>query len=194
MTNPEDILAYWLDEIGPEKWYSGGDALDRDIKERFEDVYVRGRDGALSMWLTYPSGTLAYIILMDQFSRNMYRDTPKAFATDGLARAASKVAISRGWDLKIDEPARHFFYMPLVHSECLSDQDRAIRMIMTRLPVTGKDFLLHAKAHREVVRKFGRFPNRNAALDRVTPDAEAAFLDQGGYGATVEALKSVQAA
>ena len=111
-----------------------------------------------------------------------------------MARAAAKVAISRGWDLKIDEPARQFFYMPLVHSECLSDQDRAVRLIMTRMPETGQSNLLHAKAHREVVRKFGRFPNRNEALARETPAAEAAFLKEGGYGATVEALKSAVAA
>ena len=194
MTNPEDILAFWLDEKGPEGWYAGGDALDQEIRDRFEDVYKRACDGSLSLWLTYPTGTLAYIILLDQFSRNMFRDTPKAFATDGLARAAAKAAISRGWDLKIDEPARQFFYMPLVHAECLSDQDRAVRLIMTRMPETGTDNLLHAKAHREVVRKFGRFPNRNAALARETPKAEAVFLDAGGYGATVEALKAAEAA
>lgn len=194
MTNPEDILAFWLDEKGPEGWYMGGDALDQEIRDKFEEVYVRACEGALSLWLTYPTGALAYIILLDQFSRNMFRDTPKAFATDGLARAAAKAAISRGWDLRIDEPARQFFYMPLVHSECLSDQDRAVRLIMTRMPETGENTLLHAKAHREVVRKFGRFPNRNAALARETPAAEAVFLDEGGYGATVEAMKAAEAA
>ena len=194
MTNPEDILAFWLDEKGPKGWYMGGDALDQEIRDKFEEVYVRACEGALSLWLTYPTGTLAYVILLDQFSRNMFRDTPKAFATDGLARAAAKDAISRGWDLKIDEPARQFFYMPLVHSECLSDQDRAVRLIMTRMPETGENTLLHAKAHREVVRKFGRFPNRNAALARETPAAEAVFLEEGGYGATVEAMKAAEAA
>ncbi|MBT8414480.1 MAG: DUF924 domain-containing protein [Boseongicola sp.] len=194
MTNPEDILAFWLDEKGPEGWYAGGDTLDQEIRDKFEYVYQRACDGALSLWLTYPTGTLAYIILLDQFSRNMFRGTPKAFATDGLARAAAKAAISRGWDLKIDEPARQFFYMPLVHAECLSDQDRAVRLIMTRMPEMGAQNLLHAKAHREVVRKFGRFPNRNAALARETPEAEAVFLDAGGYGATVEALKAGEAA
>lgn len=194
MTNPDDILAFWLDEKGPEGWYSAAGELDQEIRDRFGEAYNRAREGALSLWLTYPTGTLAYIILLDQFSRNMFRDTSKAFATDGLARAAAKAGISRGWDLKIDEPARQFFYMPLVHSECLSDQDRAVRLIMTRMPETGAGNLLHAKAHREVVRRFGRFPNRNAALTRETPAAEAAFLEQGGYGATVEALKATQAA
>jgi len=194
MTYPEDILAFWLDEKGPEGWYAGGDELDQEIRDRFEYVYNRACDGSLSLWLTHAAGTLAYIILLDQFSRNMFRDTHKAFASDGLARAAAKAAISRGWDLKIDEPARQFFYMPLVHAECLSDQDRAVRLIMTRMPETGDTHLLHAKAHREIVRKFGRFPNRNAALSRDTPSAETQFLEQGGYRATIEALKAAQAA
>jgi len=152
MTNPEDILAFWLDEQGPEGWYAGGAELDQEMRDRFECVYNRACEGALSLWLTHATGTLAYIILLDQFSRNMFRDTPKAFASDGLA------------------------------------------LIMTRMPETGGINLLHAKAHREVVRKFGRFPNRNAALSRLTPVAEAVFLEQGGYGATVEAMKAAEAA
>jgi uncharacterized protein (DUF924 family) len=194
MANPDEILSFWLDEIGPKGWYSGGEDLDQTIRDKFEETYQAACQGALSLWLTYPSGTLAYIILMDQFPRNMFRDTPKSYATDKVARAAAKAAIAKGWDLKIDEPARQFFYMPLVHSECLTDQDRAVRLIKTRMPETGAGNLLHAKAHREVIRKFGRFPNRNAAIGRETPAAEAAFLKQGGYGAMVEDLKGREAA
>ena len=194
MTNPEEILAFWLDEIGPEGWYAGGDQLDAEIKKRFEDTYNKACEGALSLWLTYPSGTLAYLILIDQFARNMYRGTPKSFSADKLARAAAKAAIARGWDMRIDEPARQFFYMPLVHSECLVDQDRAVRLIMTRMPESGADNLLHAKAHREIIRRFGRFPNRNEAIGRDTPSAEDEFLKQGGYAATVRALKETEAA
>ncbi len=194
MVKPDDILAFWLDEVGPDGWYSGGEELDAEIARRFEDTYDKARGGALSLWLTHASGTLAYIILMDQFPRNIFRGTPKSFATDGVARAAAKAAISKGWDLKIDEPARQFFYMPLVHAECLPDQDRAVRLIMTRMPETGANNLLHAKAHREVIRKFGRFPNRNDSIGRVTPPAEAAFLTAGGYGAVVAALKAREAA
>ena len=194
MSNPDEILAFWLDEAGPKGWYMGGEELDQTIRDRFGEAYRQACEGALSLWLTYPSGTLAYIILTDQFPRNMFRGTPKAFATDGIARAAAKMAIGRGWDMKIDEPARQFFYMPLVHTECLVDQDRAVRLIMTRMPETGAGNLLHAKAHREVIRRFGRFPNRNAALSRETPKAEADFLAEGGYGAMVEALKAKEAA
>jgi uncharacterized protein (DUF924 family) len=194
MTNPDDILAFWLDEIGPEGWYSGGQELDELCRERFLETYQRAETGALSLWLTYPTGTLAYVILTDQLPRNMFRGQAKAFRLDHAARAAAKAAIARGWDLRIDEPARQFFYLPLVHSECLADQDRAVRLIKTRMPVEGASNLLHAKAHREVIRQFGRFPFRNQALDRATPAAEADFLETGGYGAMVEKLKSLQAA
>ncbi len=194
MANPEEILAFWLDEVGPDGWYGGGEALDAEIKLRFEDDYRRACDGALSLWLTYPSGTLAYIILTDQFPRNMFRGTAESFATDGISMAAAKMAIAKGWDQKIDEPARQFFYLPLMHSECLVDQDRAVRLIMTRMPETGESNLLHAKAHREVIRKFGRFPYRNEALGRETKDAESEFLEQGGYGAAVRAVQDAEAA
>lgn len=194
MSNPDEILAYWLDEKGPSAWYAGGEALDAEIRDRFEDDYNRAKDGSLSLWLTYPTGTLAYIILLDQFPRNMFRDTAKAFATDRIAMAAAKAAISRGWDMRIDEPARQFFYLPLMHSECLVDQDRAVRLIMTRMPEYGASNLLHAKAHREVIRLFGRFPYRNDALNRPLQGGEAEFLEAGGYGAMVEAMKAKEAA
>ena len=194
MANADEILAFWLDKVGPSGWYAGGAELDQEIHDRFGDVHNRAKEGALSLWLTYPSGTLAYIILTDQFSRNMHRDTAASFRTDKVARAAAKAAISRGWDMRIDEPARHFFYMPLVHSECLSDQDRAVRLILTRLPETGSAQLLHARAHREVIRRFGRFPNRNEALGRKNNPGEVNFLENGGYGAVVEELKAAKAA
>ena len=194
MRSPEEILSYWLDELGPEGWYKGGADLDQEIRDKFETTWNAAAEGALSLWLTYPSGTLAYIILTDQFSRNMHRDTDKAFALDHLARAAAKSAINKGWDLRIDEPARQFFYMPLMHSECLSDQDRCVRLMLTRMPEVGEKNLVHAKAHREIIRMFGRFPFRNAALSRATQDAEASFLENGGYGATVRSLQADAAA
>ncbi len=143
----------------------------------------------MSLWLTYATGTLAYIILTDQFSRNMFRDTAKAFASDAMAKAAAKAAISKGWDRRIDGEARQFFYMPLMHSECLEDQDRCVRLFKTRMPESELN-LLHARAHREIVRRYGRFPTRNAALGRASTNAEQRYLDDGGYGAIVEALKA----
>ncbi|MEL7026308.1 MAG: DUF924 family protein [Pseudomonadota bacterium] len=187
MTAPQDILAYWLDEIGPEGWYAGGEKLDTEVRTKFGDVWKRATEGALSLWLTYPTGTLAYIILTDQFPRNMFRDQAEAFSSDHIARAASKMAISKGWDVKLDEPGRQFFYLPLMHSENLTDQDRCVRLVATRMGPETK-MLLHAKAHREVIRKFGRFPTRNEALARANKCDEDQYLDDGGYGAVVRAL------
>ncbi len=193
MVKPEEVLSYWLDEQGPENWYKGGDALDAEIREKFETTWQAAMDGALSLWLTYASGSLAYVILTDQFPRNMFRGTSMAFASDPLAMAAAKMAIGKDWDMRIDEPARQFFYMPLMHSECLSDQDRCIRLLKVRMPEGGDNHLLHAKAHREVIRKFGRFPTRNEALSRNTRETEQTYLDEGGYGATVRQLQAADA-
>ena len=117
----------------------------------------------------------------------MFRDSPDAFYTDDVARAAAKIAIDRKWDMKIDEPARQFFYLPLMHAENLCDQDRAVRLIHTRMPDTGASSRDHACAHRAVIRDYGRFPYRNDALGRKTTPAEQAFLDAGGYGAAIRA-------
>ncbi|RYG93193.1 DUF924 domain-containing protein [Loktanella sp. IMCC34160] len=194
MVTPEDILRYWLDDVGPRGWYGGGADLDTEIREKFQETWLEAMEGACGLWLTYPAGTLAYIILTDQFPRNMFRDQGRAFASDKSARAASKIAITRDWDLKIKEPARSFFYLPLVHSENLIDQDRAVRLICTRMPDTGDGNLLHAKAHREVIRQFGRFPNRNAALGRPSTAPEQAYLDAGGYMTTVQMIEARETA
>jgi len=188
MTSPDKILSYWLDEIGPEGWYKGGAELDADIRAKFETAWTHAQDGTYGLWLTYPSGALAYIILMDQFPRNMFRDTAKAFSSDAAALAAAKGAIAKGWDLRIDEPARQFFYMPLMHSECLVDQDRCVRLMLTRMAETGANNLVHAKAHREVIRRFGRFPTRNAALSRASSPLEVDFVAEGGYRQALAAV------
>lgn len=190
MSTPEEVLAFWLDEIGEKGWYEGGETLDAQIKDRFEPTWSQAMEGGLSMWMTYPSGSLAYIILTDQFSRNMFRGAAQAFASDRLALAVAKAAICKDWDLRIDAPARQFFYMPLMHSESVTDQDRCVRLFHTRMGDADTNNLLHAKAHREVIRKFGRFPFRNDALERRTTELEAAFISEGGYGATVKALQA----
>lgn len=186
---PATILAYWLDEVGPEGWYDADEARDAVIRARFEPMWQHAMEGALALWLTHPSGALAYVVLTDQFPRNMWRDTGRAFASDRAALAAAKAAIDRDWDLRIAEPGRQFLYMPLMHSERLPDQARCVRLMLTRMPQGGASNLLHAKAHREVIRKFGRFPTRNAALGRVDTAPEAAFLASGGYGAVLREMK-----
>ncbi len=193
MANPEDVLAYWLDELSPSDWYRSDEALDQAIRDRFLSDWQEAVAGARSHWLSNPAGTLAYIILLDQFPRNMFRGSGRAFASDKAALAAAKCAIRKGWDLCIEEPARQFFYLPLMHSENLCDQDRCVRLMLTRMPKTGAANLLHARAHREVIRRFGRFPFRNEALGRPDTAAEAAFIEEGGYGAAVEAVRAAAA-
>lgn len=188
MTRPEDVLTFWLDEMGEAGWYAGTEEIDALVRERFLRSWEQARRGSFGLWLTYPSGTLAYCILLDQLPRNMFRGDGRSFATDPVALAAAKMAIGRDWDLRIDPPARQFFYLPLMHSENLIDQDRCVRLVMTRLPDSPQ--LLHARAHREVIRRFGRFPYRNAALGRATTRVEAAFLEAGAYGALVREFEA----
>ncbi len=191
---PDEILKFWLDDVGPSGWYKSSPELDEEIRERFEQALLGAASGRYSLWLTYPSGALAYIILTDQFSRNMYRGTAHAFATDRIGLAAAKSAIAKGWDMKIDEPARQFFYLPLMHSENLCDQDRCVRLLHERMPEHGAVNLLHARAHRAVIRQFGRFPTRNDALGRATTQHELAYVTDGGYGTPLRAMEASEAA
>ncbi len=191
MIAPEDVLKFWLDDVGPAGWYQSTDELDQEIRDRFGAAWENACDGAYSLWLTYPSGALAYIILMDQFPRNMFRGEAQAFRSDKVALAAAKVSITHGWDMRIDEPARQFFYLPMMHSENLCDQERCVRLMLDRMPETGETNMMHAKAHREVIRKFGRFPYRNEALKRNQTASEAAYLADGGYGQTMRELETV---
>jgi len=192
MVGPDEVLKFWLDECGPNEWFKSDDAFDDAIRTRFEPTWRAAAEGKFALWLTYPSGALAYIILTDQLSRNMFRDDGRAFALDRAALAAAKSAIAKGWDMRIDVPARQFFYMPLEHSENLCDQDRAVRLICERMQ--DDNFLLHAQAHREVIRQFGRFPHRNASLGRKSTAAELAHLEAGGYGGVLRALQAKAAA
>ena len=192
MKQADDVLAYWLDEVGPDKWYRADENLDDDIRAQFGTTWDLCQQGACGLWLTDPAGALAYVILTDQFSRNMFRGDARAFATDKMARAAAKLAIDRDWDRAISEPARQFFYMPLTHSENLIDQDRAVRLIHARLPETGGSTLEHARVHRSIIRTYGRFPYRNAILGRAMTQAEQGFMDDGGYGAVLRAHMAAQ--
>ncbi|MFK7937999.1 MAG: DUF924 family protein [Roseovarius sp.] len=194
MVGPEEVLRFWLDEVGEKGWYAPADGLDQEIRARFEPTWQKAREGAHALWLTYPSGTLAYILLVDQFPRNMFRGQAASFATDAQANAAAKVAINRKWDMRIDEPARQFFYLPLMHSESLCDQDRCVRLMCERMPKGGAEQLIHAQAHRDVIRQFGRFPYRNDALSRPSTQAEREYVAAGGYGHTLRKLQAAAAA
>lgn len=188
MSDPVEVLDFWLGSIGPDGWYAGGDEIDA-LCLSFVDVWQAARDGGLDHWVDGTIGTLAYLVLTDQLPRNMFRGQADSFATDPLALAAAKRAVAEGWDMGAPEPDRQFFYMPFEHSEDMADQDTAVRLMEERLS-SNPEMALHARAHREVIRRFGRFPSRNAALGRDTTDAEAAFLSAGGYPAVVAELRA----
>jgi uncharacterized protein (DUF924 family) len=181
MSEPESVLDFWLHEVGEDGWYAAVDAIDAEIRARFLPAWEAALTGGREFWLNGPRGALAYLILTDQFPRNLFRGEARAFATDARARGAARVAIDHGWDLGVKEPERVFFYMPFEHSEDLADQEFAIACMATKMPAHGEGFRPHARAHAEIVRRFGRFPFRNAALGRATTAEEQAFLDGGGY-------------
>mgnify|MGYP000196202169 CR=1 FL=1 len=178
MSDPVEVLDFWLGGIGPEGWYAGGDEIDAACLE-FTDLWQAARDGGLDHWVDGTVGTLAFLVLTDQLPRNMFRGKADSFATDPLALAAAKTAIAQGWDLDAPEPERQFFYMPLEHSENAEDQALSVTMMTERM--TDPDLLLHARAHRDIIARFGRFPHRNLLLGRETTPEEQAFLDEGGF-------------
>ena len=193
MKTPEEVTRFWLEELSPKDRFKSDPDLDAQIRERFEDLWNDAMAGKLHSWLGDPQHAFAFVILTDQMSRNMFRGHGKAFASDKLARAAAKKAISKGWDMRIPEPGRSFFYMPLVHSECLVDQDRGVRLMCTKLPQTRDGMLPHARAHREVIRQFGRFPYRNEMLGRPSRAEELKYIQVGGYAYTFNNMSAVPA-
>jgi uncharacterized protein (DUF924 family) len=191
MADPVEVLDFWLGEVGPEGWYKGGADLDALCRDRFSDLWQAAHDGGLEHWVDGTVATLAYLIVTDQLSRNIHRDTALAFACDARALAAARQAVEQGWDMGAPEPERQFFYMPFEHSEVPADQAMAVHLLETRM-ASDPDMALHARAHAEIIRRYGRFPTRNLALGRISSPEEQAYLDAGGYMAIVNALKAAR--
>ncbi|MEM1079274.1 MAG: DUF924 family protein [Pseudomonadota bacterium] len=193
MQTPKAVLDFWLTTVGEAGWYKADPELDAQITAKFQTSWEAAEQGGLTDWCVTPRGTLAYLFLTDQFPRNMFRGDARSFATDTIAVRAAKKAVERSWDLRIPEPERQFFYLPMMHAESLPDQERSVRLIAERMPECGASNLLHARAHRRVIRQFGRFPYRNDALGRETTRREASYLAEGGYGSTVRAIEAEDA-
>ncbi len=181
----EEILEFW-ESIGPKGWYAVSDEVDDKIRKNYLDMWEQARAGAFREWMVEPRSALALIILLDQFPRNMFRGDGRSFATDQIAVCLSKRAIAQGHDKKINGSMRQFFFLPLRHSESVVDQDTSVRASLSRLQ--SEEDLKHARAHREIIREFGRFPARNEALGRKSTDAEKTYLAAGGYRYTLENL------
>ena len=180
-STPLDVIAFWR-EAGPRKWFAKDDAFDGSIRERFEALHMRASRGELADWAETAEGALALLILLDQFPRNLYRGSAHAFATDPLAYSVARRAIERGFDRESPAEFRPFFYLPFEHSERLEDQDRSIELCAALRDEAGdKSTYDWAVIHRDIIRRFGRFPHRNKCLGRITTADEQAFLDEGGF-------------
>jgi uncharacterized protein (DUF924 family) len=187
MSRIDAVLDFWLQDTPSAHWYQSGDGLDDRIRALFAGDWGRAVTGQLQGWTATPRGALAFLVLTDQFPRNMFRGLPLSFASDPLALAAARKATEARFDMEFAGPERQFFYMPFMHSEQPGDQDACVGLFTDRMP--DDDHLMHARAHRRVIADFGRFPYRNAALGRETTPAEQAFLDAGSYPGLVKRIK-----
>ncbi len=170
------IVRFWND-AGPGKWFAKDDAFDAALRARFLDEHLAAARREREALLDNADIALAVILLLDQVPRNVFRDSAHAFATDPLAREYAMRGIDAGFDRKANPELRIFFYLPFEHSEALADQDRAVALCEALGDV---DYIKYAKAHRDVIRRFGRFPHRNRALARVNTTEEQTWLDAGG--------------
>jgi uncharacterized protein (DUF924 family) len=170
------IVRFWRD-AGPAKWFAKDTAFDAELRARFLDEHFAAARREREHLLDTPDGALALILLLDQVPRNVFRDSAHAFATDPLALAYARRAIDAGFDTLVDPALRVFVYLPLEHSEDIADQDRCVALCEA---MGDANYLKYAEAHRDVIRRFGRFPHRNRALARESTPEESAWLEAGG--------------
>lgn len=176
-TTPTQLLQFWR-EAGPRRWFARDEAFDAGFRDRFLATHEAAAAGALAHWAATAEGALGLVLLLDQFPRNAFRDTARMYATDAQARAVADAAIAAGFDEQVEADLRRFFYLPFMHSEELADHDRSVAL---NEPLGGES-LRYALHHREIVRRFGRFPHRNAVLGRQSSADEERFLKEGGFG------------
>ena len=174
-----EVLSFWFDEVDPKSWFVRDDDVDSAIKARFSACHRCVAQSDVSDLLVNADTALASIIVLDQFSRNLFRGSARAFSYDELALRISREAISLGFDQRIEVSRRIFVFLPFEHSENLADQDESVRLIAS---LGDETFNQYAKAHRDVIVEFGRFPHRNDSLGRVSNAAEVAYLAKPGSG------------
>jgi uncharacterized protein (DUF924 family) len=178
--HPTEVLDYWFNR-DRKHWFEKNPAFDEEIRVRFLPLYERAVREEQKSWRGEPAGCLALVILLDQFPRNMFRSSARAFAADPLARDAARVILDNAWDKAMTPDERMFAYLPLEHSESLADQERCL-VLMQEIAVFPEtaDLPKWAEAHLVIIRRFGRFPHRNAALGRASTPEEVEFLRQPG--------------
>ena len=170
------VVDFWR-AAGPGLWFAKDTEFDRRFRERFLWLYLAATRGELADWSKTPEGAMALLILLDQFPRNAFRNTPRMYATDAMARKIADAALKAGHDQAVEPALRLFFYLPFGHSENLADQERSVALS----EALGEPNLSHAKRHRDIIRRFGRFPHRNPILGRAMTPEEQRYLDEGGY-------------
>ncbi|MEO8653514.1 MAG: DUF924 family protein [Ramlibacter sp.] len=171
-----EVVAFWR-AAGPARWFKKDPAFDGEFRERFLTLHQRAAAGELDGWAASAEGALALVILLDQFPRNAFRDTARMYAADAMAGRIARSALERGLDLAVPEELRNFMYLPLMHSEDPRDHDLCTRKTAA-LGGEAHRFALH---HQDIIRRFGRFPHRNALLGRASTREEEAFMTQGGF-------------
>ncbi len=188
-TDAHEVLRFWFGDAQPPvsrpEWFRKSDAFDREIAQRFGPLIEHALQGELLAWQQDAEAALAQIIVLDQFTRNVFRNTPRAFAGDTLALTASRALMAKGQDGLLHPVQRPFVYLPLEHAEDLATQDESVRLFKALEAATPGDahgLLDYAQRHREIIARFGRFPHRNAILGRESSPEEIAFLAQPGSG------------
>jgi uncharacterized protein (DUF924 family) len=178
---PAKVIAFWR-EAGPTRWFNADPAFDAAIHNRFAILHDRAAAGRLSSWEADAQGALALILVTDQFSRNLYRDSAFAVATDEMARHVADRALARGFDQATEPLLRGFFYLPFEHHEDEVSQVRAVTLFEKLAEETGEtEGLQWARLHWGLIARFGRFPHRNAVLGRLSTPDEVAYLAEGGF-------------
>ena len=171
--SPQDIVEFWFSDAVRPLWFNSTTAFDDELRDRFEWVWQQAANGELDHWAESAEGALALVILLDQIPLNIYRGKAQSFSTEAKARDIAERTVEKGWDTDLTSEQKAFLYMPFMHSESLLDQDRSVALY----EAAGlQDNLIFAKHHRDIIRRFGRFPHRNAILGRKSTPAELAYL------------------
>lgn len=173
--SPQAVLDFWFGQ-DRKVWFEKNPTFDEEIRARFMPLFESAAAGTLASWTNSPRSALALVILLDQFPRNMFRGQPRAFATDPMALEAARTIVAQGWDKAFTEDEQTFAYLPFEHSEALEDQEQSLRLF------TGNANFEWARRHWDIIRRFGRFPHRNAILGRESTPEEIAFLRTPGSG------------
>ena len=174
---PQTLLDFWFAPPQEKRWFNATRQFDEQILEQFEAVWREAKAGQLSDWEQSAEGVLALVILLDQIPLNMYRGLPESFSTEAMSREVAGRAIGRGFDRSLADQGKAFLYMPFMHSEDMVDQHRSVELF----EAAGlQENLKFARHHREIVRRFGRFPHRNAILGRTSTPEEIDWLASDG--------------